>query len=376
LKVKILWIAHFFEASGWSKASIDYVLALDSVGVDVVPRPYILGAIKGDVPARIRELMNKSAEGCDTVVQNVLPHLLDFNGKLHNVALYASETSDFRTSAWADRLNCMDEIIVINPQMVEAARRSGVTRPITVVPHAVDVARFERSYPILDTLKQEKEQGNFLFYTIGEFVRRKNFAALLKAYYLEFDQYEPVKLVIKTSQPGFSPAQCLQNVQELCSKIKEGLKLRSYPSEIIMTERLSEERLMSLHQTCDVFVQPSYGEAFSLPALDAMAMGKTPIVSNGSGYLLFVGDDTGWLVNCHEENVFGAVDTFEDLFVGTETWHSADVSHLRKCMREAFGDVKLRETKAAVGISRTYDFSYENIGSQLKKALCHGQALD
>ena len=375
-------IGCYRDSTGWGQATIDYALALDAVGVDVVLRPIRLNNANVPLPERILQLEQKSSAGSEVVVQHTLPHLYDYNGNLHNVALYASETSDFCSSPWADRINTMDHAVVINRQMEAAARYSGVTIPISVVPHATDITRFQRGYEPLERLKPLKDDGQFIFYTMGEFVRRKNLGALIKAFHTEFDPSEPVQLVIKSSKPGLAPNQCKAEIEKVCQDIKRALKLHGgktdlYKQEIIITERLTEQGVMRLHSSCDVFVQPSYGEAWSIPAFDAMAMGKTPIVTGCTGYLDYVSDATGWLVNCRPEPVFAADDTFADLFVGSETWSSADVMHLRQCMREAFVNRDLTKTKSTNGIAKAYDFSYKAVGQKLKEALEHGRtALD
>lgn len=345
------------------------MLALDSVGVDVVPRALRLNRAGHEPPARLLELEAKSARGCDVVVQHLLPHDYTYNGRLAlNVAMYATETSDFRASCWADRINAMDRAIVFNQQSATASRRSGVRVPIHVVPHATDVARFQRSYEPLDLLKGTRERGEFNFYFIGEFTRRKNLLALLKAFHSEFDPSEPVNLVIKTG------GATLEQVRGFSHEVKKGLKLHGgntdrYKEEIVAADRLTDEEMLRLHAGCDCFVMPSYGEAHCIPAFDAMAMGRTPIVTACTGFLEYVSDETGWLVDCREEPVFGVTDTFQDLFVGTESWASADVLHLRRCMREAYARPGLRQEKAARGIARAYDFSHEVVGSLLKRAL-------
>ena len=34
--MKVLYLGHYKEGTGWSQAAIDYILAMDSVGIDVV----------------------------------------------------------------------------------------------------------------------------------------------------------------------------------------------------------------------------------------------------------------------------------------------------------------------------------------------------
>ncbi len=375
--MKALYIGVYRDGTGWSQAAIDYILALDATGVDVVPRAIKLNNHQPTLPPRLLELEAKSSSGCDFCVQHLLPHQMQFNGRFKaNLGLFVWETSHFNNSAWADRLNCLDGSIVPDEGTFYAAMRSGVDedKSPSIVPHATDITRFQRSYEPLDALNPLKEQGSFLFYFVGEMVRRKNLAALLKAFHTEFDPSEQVELVIKTSLPGRSPAEARQHVEHTCSEIKRGLKLHGghesyYKREIILTERLSDLGMMRLHASCDCFVIPSYGEAWCIPAFDAMALGKTPIVSNCGGFPSYVSDETGWLVDTHEEPVFGVNDSFGDLYVGDEYWRAVDIRHLRRCMREAYGQRELRVQKSEAGRQRAYDFTHETVGLQLQKVL-------
>ncbi len=370
---RVLYIGVYRDGTGWGQAATDYVLALDAAGIDVVPRPLKLNGRDHQPPPRLLELERKPTRGCDVVIQHVLPHMMDYNGCFRRcIGLFASETSDFRASGWAERLNLMDEAWVINRQQVEACRHSGVCRPVHVVPHATDVTRFQRSYPVPEQLRPHREQGDFLFYFIGEYVRRKNLAALVKAFHLEFDPSEPVGLVIKTDRAGLRQA----DVRDFCSKVRDGLKLVGAREEIILVGRLSDEELLGLHAACDCFVQPSYGEAWSIPAFDAMAMGKVPIVTACTGYLDYLSNDTGWLVPGRSEPVFGVDDVPDGLFSGQENWVSVDIGQLRQVMRQAYEDRALRQEKAARGIERAHDFSYQAVGALMGRLLAETRRQD
>jgi glycosyltransferase involved in cell wall biosynthesis len=307
--MKVLYVGVYRDPTGWGQAARDYILALDAAGVDVVPRPLKLDPHQAKLPDRIRELEAGSSRGCDVVVQHVLPHQMDYNGRMLNVGLYATETSDFKSSAWAERVNAMDRAVVINRQSKAASEASGVTVPVSVVPHACDVTRYQKSYDCPDLLKPHKDRGEFLFYTVGEFTPRKNLVALLKAFHLEFDPDEPVGLVIKASRPGLSPAECRRAVEGLCEEVKRGLKLHGgpehYKQEVVITDRVTDHVMLRIHAGCDCFVQPSRGEAWSIPAFDAMAMGRTPIVTACTGYLDYLSDNEGWLVRSPGAGVRG-----------------------------------------------------------------------
>ena len=100
-----------------------------------------------------------------------------------------------------------------------------------------------------------------------------------------------------------------------------------------------------------------------------MAMGKAPIVTNCTGFKEYVTDETGWLVDCHEEDCFGAVDNLPEIYSANEKWWSVDMTHLRKCMREAYEDRDLLKQKGLAGINKSYEFSYQKVGSLIRGIL-------
>lgn len=377
--MRVLMIGVYRDGTGWGQSCIEYALALDTVGVDVVLRPVKLNGAQVQLPQRVLDLEAKSSRGCDVVIQHVLPHLFDYNGRFRkNIGLYATETSHFPACTWGRRINNMDEAWVYNRQSAAASLRSGVTVPVRVVPQPADMTRFQRSYEPLDVLKPFRDNGDFIFYTVGEYVRRKNLAAVTRAFHLEFDPCERVQLVIKASKPGMSPEELYRHIEADSQKTKDGLKLRkggpdAHKQEIIITDRLTDHGLMRLHAGGDCFVMPSHGEAWCMPGFDAMAMGRTPIVTRCSGFLDYVDDSCGWLVDGHEEPVFGVMDTFEDLFTGDETWTAVDVLHLRRCMREAFTNRDLHGRKSQRGIEKAYEYSHASVGMKMLKGL-HGAA--
>lgn len=375
--MKVLYIGVYRDGTGWAQAAIDYILSLDAAGVDVVPRAIKLNAHQPTLPPRILELEAKSSAGCDICIQHLLPHQMQYNGRFRaNLGLFVWETSHFKNSAWADRLNCLDGVIVPDEGTYAASLQSGLSENTNLhrIPHTTDITRFQRSYEPLDALKPFQEQGAFLFYFIGEMVRRKNLAALLKAFHTEFDPSENVELVIKGSLPGRSQPETLGHIQHVCSEIKRGLKLHGgreqyYKQEIIIPDRLSDLGMLRLHASCDCFVMPSYGEAWCIPAFDAMAMGKTPIVTGHGGFREYLSDASGWLLNSHEEPVFGVNDSFDDLYVGNESWRAVDIGHLRRCMREVYEQHELRTQKSLAGMERAYDFTHGAVGLQFQKVL-------
>ena len=364
--MRVLYISHGKERSGWGQASRDYILAMDAVGIDVVPRFYELNN-SDPVPAKLEELAKKSSQGCDVVIQHLLPHYMCYDGRFKNIGIFAAETDNFSTTRWTENLNLMDSVWVINHDMVDACKKSNVTVPISVVPHTLDMSEFERSY---EPLKLPELDDKFVFYFIGEFVRRKNIVTLLKAFHTEFEPWEPVALVIKTGLAGNNPQAVADNFQEMSRQVKAGLKLygNNYHREVVIVENLSRQQVLQLHASCDCFVMPSMGEAAPLPVLDALAMGRPVICTAVGGMKDMVNCENGWPVPHHLEPCFAA-QGLADMYTARENWAQVDQLALREAMREAYSNKDLFAKKGLGAIESAYNYSYETIGGKIKSLL-------
>ena len=364
--MKVLYIGNYRDGTGYGQAAEDYILSLDSIGINVVCRALKFNKVDHKPSKRILELEKKSTSNCDVIIQHTLPVHMQYNSKFKlNIGLFAYETTSFRMSGWQNHLNNMDCCIVINNQMLESCKESGVNVPTYVVPHARDFSIYTENYEKLNQIKQSTSPSDFIFYTIGEQKRRKNLTALLKAYFLEFSSDENVCLVVKTDHDEES------DFSKYCNSISSGLSIKKIPRVFCIKERLTNKAIYQLHNSCDAFVQASYGEAWSIPAFDAMGFGKTPIVTNCSGYKDYLNDKVGWLVDCKKEPVFGQERIANGIYHGSEYWWSIDIEDLRRKMRECYAMEDVRKSKATVALDRAYEFSHEKVGSTFLKVIKH-----
>ena len=162
----------------------------------------------------------------------------------------------------------------------------------------------------------------------------------MKAFHLEFEYNEPVSLLIKSNKYGLTPEECVQKLKEMSQAVKENLKLypdeQLYKEELFVTDYLSDNQIIQLHRACDCFVMPSYGEAWCIPAFDAMGFGKTPICTDIGGMSDFLSDGAGLLVSSTQEPVFGMTDTFQDICSSREDWAQINVRDQQKKMRSVY----------------------------------------
>lgn len=374
--MKVLYLGVYKDGTGWGNAAINYILALDSVGVEVVPRALSLTPADShiDVPQRILELEENDETGCDVCIQHLLPEMMEFSGHFDiNVGMFAYETSHFRLTPWAEHLNLMDQVWVFNRDMVQSSINSFVFKPIHIVPHCFDLSKYSQPY---DPYPIPETKNKFVFYTIGEITRRKNLAGLLKAFHLEFSPEEPVCMLIKGNVVGASPMDSNRTIRGIIDEVKRGLRiypnLSDYNEEIVITQWLDDEKMMRLHKTGHCFVLPSYGEAWGIPGFEAMALGNPAILTDEGGPADYVENGkSGLLIENKQEPVFIRPEEVPvpKIWTGSEYWRAPSIEHLRYLMRRVYDSAELREKLGTNGIDRAYDYSYQAVGTTMKELL-------
>jgi len=360
---KVLYIGNYRDGTGWGNACLNNILAMSTAGIDVVPRAVTYEAQQNDYPERIKQLEAKSSYGCNVCIQHTLPHLYSYNANYKNIGFIDVESSPFRLTGWTESLNLMDEIWVPTEITKAHCRRSGVTKPIKIVPHPLDISKYIDHKPV-GGINEIKDTFNFLF--IGEFIERKNIKALIRAFHSEFRSEEPVSMVIKTSR---APANTVENY---CLQVRNGLKLRkNYLTERVVSGRLDERMYLSIIKQCHSFVMPSRGEAFCIPALEAMACGVPCIWTQNTGMDDFA---FGQSVESREEPCFGATEGLPYLDNAEATWYEIDLRKLQFAMRSAFmkwkTDDAISDSEKALEAARNYD--HKVIGEKIKEILNDG----
>ena len=169
--MKVLYIGNYNDGTGWGNASLNNILALDSAGVNVVPRAITFNNSNKTSNQRVRELEGQSERGSDVCIQHTLPNLYHCNTSIKNIGIFYTETNTFSESMWPKYINLMDEAWVANSQMLKASTASGVKVPTKICPlpiHLEDYADVE------DCASIGEFDGCFNFCFVGEFVKRKN----------------------------------------------------------------------------------------------------------------------------------------------------------------------------------------------------------
>lgn len=356
----VLYIGHYRDGTGWGNAAMNNILAMDAVGIHVVPRPITYEAKDSSYADRIKELERRSNLDCDTVIQHTLPNNFSYNSNYKNIGCLTLESSNFKSMGWQHNCNMMDEIWVSSEITKRQVMASGVKKPIKVVPYPLDMQKYDMSF---GGQKVQELEHNFTFGFVGEFIERKNIKALLQAFHLTFDPREPVNLFIKTSKKS------LDQVQRYCEHVRRGLKIRqSYKEEVVIAGIMPENDYISVLSQIDCFVMPSRGEACCIPSLEAMTLGIPSIWTSGIG----MDHAVGMKVKSRDMPCFGAIETLDGLDTANETWKEIDILELSKAMRSMYNILNNEETKHQYsGLCREVAsvFDYKIIGKKMKEIL-------
>jgi len=356
--MKILYIGHYRDGTGWGNAALNNILAMDAAGINVVPRAITYEAQDREYPDRIKQLEQQSNLDCDVVVQHTIPTNFVYDSNYKNIGCFCIESTNMKPTGWVKHLNLMDEVWVACRANKIIAEESGVTTPIKIVPYSLDVDKYTQT----DGDKIQELNNNFTFGFVGEFIERKNLKALIRAFHMEFDTKEPVNLFIKTSKTS------LEGAQKYIQHVKNGLKIRStYKEEVIVSGMMDSKDYISVLNQIDCFVMPSRGEAFCIPGLECMALGKPAIYTKGTGMDYLVGHP----VEAYKTPCFGAVDTMPYIDTAESNWLEIDVIKLAKTMRQVYNEYDREKISKKCKAAAT-KLSHEKVGSIIKDYLNDG----
>ncbi len=363
--MKVLVLGHYKDGTGWSNACINQILALDSAGVDVVPRAIKLNTSTISVPERILELESKSTEGSEICIQHLLPHHMEYNGRFKkNIAYCYYEMFDNKSSNWNVKLSCMDEVWTCSEYSRQCLSSMGVTSPILNVPLSFDMSKYEKTYQRID---HPEFAGNVLYYTICDLNKRKDLYSTILGFNLAFTPNMPVRLVIKSSKHGMSEQECGKIIVDECNKIKHGMKLyrraEDYMPEVIIPDFISDDEVMQIHNTCDIYVTTSHGEGWCIPMFEAQAMGNLSIYPKAEEMPMMDFAD-GYGFDTNESTVWNMNDTFFEISSSREFWRQTNIRSYVSALQQSYHDFSERGLRGANSLSM---YSNEVVGKKMKE---------
>ena len=267
----------------------------------------------------------------------------------YHIAHFFWETSRV-PEVFVEGLKLMNEIWTGSEHNKKALEDSGVHVPILIFPQATETERPEpKPYKI-------PEFEGYLFYSIFEWIDRKNPEALINAYWQEFQNGEKVGLLLKTYFKDFT-----QRNKEMIHDAIETLKRRSglskFPPIFVYKELMDRHQITRIHDTGDCFVSAHRGEGWGVPQVEAMLRTKPIISTNYGGVHEFLTQSLAQLLPYQLERVTGMSHS-AFWYTEDQSWASVDEKKLREAMRWAYKNPK---SAKEMGM-RAHEFVVERFG--------------
>jgi glycosyltransferase involved in cell wall biosynthesis len=264
------------------------------------------------------------------------------------------ETSSLSPS-WVWNVNLMDEIWTGDKYHAKAFQNSGVKKPIYVIPQAIETDLVRPKPFTIDGRPQ------FLFYSIFQWIERKNPKLLLEAYWQEFSPEEDVGLLLKTYRLDFSE----NEKRKIYADIKDWKGGRTTSPVYLFDELMSRDNIFRLHATGDCFVLPHRGEGWGVTQVEALLMGNPVISTNLGGMHEWMDDGTMVLLNDFTLTNVKNMD-FVPWYTSDQMWAEPSLTELRQKMRWVYNNRDKAKEMAERGRAKVIEeFSFKSVGQQM-----------
>ena len=248
-------------------------------------------------------------------------------------------------------LNRYDAVLVPSQHSRQLFLDSGVTVPVTVIPH---IARPPAPAP--GTALIQVPPTAFVFYLIGTWTARKAVPDTVRAFLGAFTGRDDVALVLKTTtedrvaverarrgldpHPGPHTGQAWFSLARLLAGHADPPPIRLIAGDV------PAPLIGELHTRGDCFVSLARGEGWGLGAFEAGAAGHPVVLPGWGGHLDYL--PPGYPYQVRYDLVPTGDDEPDDWFVRADgqRWARADVAHASALLREIY---QQREASQAWG---------------------------
>lgn len=367
--MKVKYVGTAKDYSGYGEAVRHDISALLAAGCTVTgkfPKYTMEIADFGSIAERVFATENQ-AIAYEMIILHVTPNAYPaFHepGKYHIARVFWETTK--LPEEWARNIEqYADEVWTGSQFNKKALTDSGVTKPIFIIPQALDQDIKPEEIEPYKTINQ----SDYKFYSMFEWTERKNPMALLEAYWREFEDTKGVSLTIKTYLDNFTREKRAEIDQQI-----EGLKIRlglkNYAPLYLYRNLMDRNQVYRFHKTFDAFISAHRGEGWGLPQMEALIMNKPVISTNAGGiheYLKY--GDTALIVPATLIQLSNNSRN-QMWYTQDQKWSDVDITGLRKAMRGCFAYPDDARKMGLRGGEKVRElFRFPTVGRQMRDRL-------
>lgn len=364
--MNIKYCGTFPDSSGYGMANRNYITALYINGINLTTEHISQMADKADygwIGNLCFSLQDKKIDYRIKflhITPDMYPRYME-NGKYHIGHLFWE--TDKLPKEWINPCNRVQEIWTLSEQQAEMIRNSGVTTPIKCFPQPINTDWADTAAP---AYKVPNFDG-FIFYSVFQWIERKNPEALLKNYWKTFEGKQDVCLVLKTYRVNYS-AKEFEVIKNDIRKWKQDLRLKTYPKVWLVNTLFNTQQQYRLHKSGDVLISTSRGEGNGIPMVEASLMGKPVIYINKTGIADLFPKDIYYPIDCTQTQATQV--HWIPWYTPDQQWYNIDEKALANQMMECYinrKEVKERGSKASEWVKN--NLNYWKVGQQMKQRL-------
>lgn len=236
--------------------------------------------IKNDNPFSINIIVANLFETNTVINQKGLSY---YENK-YNIGVWCWETEKF-PAVPVNQIKLYNEIWTISNFCKEAISKS-VNLPVKTIklPVILD-SNIGLSYEINSSIIDRNKFIILFTFDYLSVIERKNPIATINAFKQAFGNDSNVLLIIKSINENSDNRNLLLN------------EIKDYDNIILFNKSVSRNEMLSLINTCDIYISLHSSEGLGMGMKEAMALGKTVVATRYSGNLDFMNNDNSVLVD-------------------------------------------------------------------------------
>jgi glycosyltransferase involved in cell wall biosynthesis len=365
--VKISYVGSGLDYSGYGQANRAFITALYLAGVDVTTETCVQVRQETDVGwegSLVQSLENRKINYKIKIIHltpDLYPKYMEDN--MYHIGHLFWET-DKLPKDWVPYCNKMQEIWTSSPNMEEIIRRSGVNIPTYSFPQPIDSNRSDKKW---GRYAVPYHKG-YLFYSVFQWIERKNPRALLNAYWEAFKGVNDVGLMLKVFRQDYSRGEFEKIKDDIRQWKASFANPMALPPVYLIKELMTYDRLFKLHNTADCYVSADRGEGWSRPIMEALLMGKTVISTARGGIHEYLKPEHYFAID--SEYVGVEPQTWVPFYTNQMKWAEVNKEDLKTAMIYAYKNPEIANSKGI--IAKEYikaNFNYFTVGQRLKERL-------